>query len=300
MAKEKGFTVCVQSDVFLVLILLFIVILFVFVKQKRLQANIEEYNKNLEQRVKEEVEKNREQEKQLLQQSRMAQMGEMLSMIAHQWRQPLAAIGATSIALNMRVELGTLEDEHVTEAAQKISEYAQHLSQTIEDFRNFFKPTREKAETDFTELVDGVLSIIGPSLTNKEIALRLDLKCQQRLRLYVNEMKQVILNLIQNAEDVLLSNQIQKPAITIRSFSEGGNSILEIEDNGGGIPEAILDKIYEPYFSTKTKSGTGLGLYMSKIIVEEHCGGRLEAYNGRSGAVFQIAIDSKLHVGKRE
>jgi len=250
---------------------------------------ISQFNQTLTQKVEDEVAKNREKDKQMLQQSRLAQMGEMMGMIAHQWRQPLAAISGASTAIELKATLGQLEETKAIELSKKISEYAQHLSTTIDDFRDFFKPHKEQRDTSFDELVQSVLSIVGATIQNKNIEIMQELQCHDTFSSYPNEIKQVILNFIKNAEDILLEKQIKNAWIKIRSYNEKENLILEVSDNGGGIPETILDKIFDPYFSTKSeKNGTGLGLYMSKTIIETHCRGKLTASNGSFGAIFKI------------
>ncbi len=256
------------------------------------KKKIEELNRDLEKRVSEEVKKNREKEKQLLHQSRLAQMGEMISMIAHQWRQPLSAISSSSLAINVKAKLGKLDKDTAIDLSGKISEYSQHLSSTIDDFREFFKPNRGKEETTFESLVKSALSIVEVSLKNKNIEVRLDLKCDATLTTYPNELKQVILNLIKNAEDAVCERKVSEPYIEIKTYTTEKSAVLEVCDNAGGVPDNIIDKIFDPYFSTKLeKNGTGLGLYMSKIIIEEHCNGKLEVHNGPEGAVFKITLE---------
>ncbi|MBE9525513.1 MAG: HAMP domain-containing protein [Proteobacteria bacterium] len=254
---------------------------------ERKTQELKELNDNLHSLVVSEIEKNRQKEQQLVQQSRLAQMGEMISMIAHQWRQPLAAISSTSMAIHLKAQLNKLDNDTAIELSDKISDYSQHLSTTIDDFREFFKPNKEKQETNYTELVDGVLKIIKVSINNKDIEIITHLNCHKTLYSYPNEIKQVILNLLKNAEDALLEKQPDNPVITIATQ----DGILTVSDNAGGISEEYIDKIFAPYFSTKTKKdGTGLGLYMSKTIIEEHCGGRLSVSNDKEGAVFMVVL----------
>jgi len=267
------------------------------VKSQELELKSQEiskFNKTLTQKVKNEVAKNREKDKQLIQQSRLAQMGEMIGMIAHQWRQPLAAISSCSAAINLKATLGKLDQNKAIELSMKISEYSQHLSTTIDDFREFFKPNKEKRETSFSELINGVLTIVGLTLETKNIKITQNIKCNDTFNSYPNEIKQVILNLIKNAEDVLFEKQIENPYIKIKTYKQKYSLVLEVSDNGGGVPEKILDKIFDPYFSTKKeKDGTGLGLYMSKTIIETHCNGFLSVRNDDRGALFKIEFANK-------
>jgi len=253
--------------------------------------NIELLNSTLEDRIEQEVLKSRFKDKQMLEQSRLAQMGEMISMIAHQWRQPLAAISATSAGVEMKASMGKIDSENIIKPIQNISQYSQHLSNTIDDFRNFFKPNREKQKSTYDEIIYAVLSIVQLSIENQNISISIELNTADKFSIYANELKQVILNLIKNAEDILVEKNIENPTIQIATFAEGDYLILEIRDNGGGISDDIIDKIFDPYFSTKLeKDGTGLGLYMSKTIIQKHCQGELTAFNSEVGAVFRIAL----------
>ncbi len=261
------------------------------------KKNIELLNNSLHERISLEIEKSRKKDQQMIQQSRLAQMGEMIAMIAHQWRQPLSAISATSGALKIKANRGKADIEMITKFADNISEYAQHLSTTIDDFREFFQPNKVMQIVTFDEIVSGVLSIVKISLTNQKINVIEQIECDDRFEAFSNELKQVVLNLIKNAEDILIEKEIKDAFIKIYAFKDSNNNlILEISDNGGGIPEDIIDLIFDPYFSTKgQKDGTGLGLYMSKTIIEEHCNGELNVSNSDSGAVFQIVLQ-KEHI----
>ncbi|RLA73075.1 MAG: hypothetical protein DRG78_23005 [Epsilonproteobacteria bacterium] len=251
-----------------------------------INKNINEIKIFLDAKLKYENEQKKKEE-QMIQQSRLAQMGEMISMIAHQWRQPLAAISSTSAAINLKTKLNKLDKDSAIRLSDKISDYSQHLSLTIDDFREFFKTNKEKTNTTYNEMIKSVLGIIEISIENKNINLIKQLNSKNTLNTYPNELKQVILNLIKNAEDILIEKNIDNPTITI----ETKDNILSISDNGGGIPKDIIDKIFDPYFSTKTKKdGTGLGLYMSKTIIEEHCGGKLTVLNDKDGALFTIEL----------
>ncbi len=260
-------------------------------KQKQAQDEIKRLNDTLQEEVNHQLEQLREKDNLLLRQSRMAQMGEMLRMIAHQWRQPLAAISATSASIELKANLNKLNNKIAQQKAQEIATFSQHLSKTIDDFRNFFKPNKEKEETSYNELIASVLEIISISIENENIELIQELNSHDKFISYPNELKQVILNLIKNAEDALIEKQIKNPYIKISTHTENDTYILEISDNAGGIAEDILSKIFDPYFSTKSKKdGTGLGLYMSKTIIEGHCSGELSVSNSSHGAIFKIVL----------
>ncbi len=255
------------------------------------KKTIIELNNSLEDKIDKEVEKNRKQDQQMLEQSRLAQMGEMISMIAHQWRQPLTAISAAGSAINSKARMGRLKDDTAIELSKDIIDYSLHLSQTINDFRDFFKDDKTKTQTNFTDIVNSSLKIVETAIQNKDIKIIKEFNCEDNFTSYPHELKQVVLNIIKNAEDVLIENNIEKPYIKINSYKQDDSIVLEISDNAGGIPEDIIDKIFNPYFSTKTKKdGTGLGLYMSKTIIEEHCGGKLSVSNSEDGAIFKIEI----------
>jgi C4-dicarboxylate-specific signal transduction histidine kinase len=218
-------------------------------------------------------------------------MGEMISMIAHQWRQPLTAISATSGSMHLKAKIGKIDADTIIDLSNKISDYSQHLSSTINDFREFFKPKKEKNTTSFKQIIEGVLSIIESSISTKEIKIIQEYNCDSLFSTYSNEMKQVILSLLKNAEDALIETDTKNPYIKINTYSDDTSHILEISDNAGGIPEDIIDKIFDPYFSTKLKKdGTGLGLYMGKIIIQEHCNGELLVENDEFGAKFSIRL----------
>jgi signal transduction histidine kinase len=170
-----------------------------------------------------------------------------------------------------------------------VDSYTQHLSKTIEDFRGFFKKEKQEKMIAFNEIIESTLDIVRISIENKNIKIDTNFTCNENITTYTNELKQVILNLMKNAEDILLEKEIKNPYIYIETKYDKSTLTLSIKDNAGGIPSDIQDKIFDPYFTTKEKkNGTGLGLYMSKIIVEEHCGGKLYVNNDEYGAVFSI------------
>lgn len=254
--------------------------------------------------LEEETIKNKKQEQAMIEQSRLAQMGEMISMIAHQWRQPLGAIASTTVNLQMKLELESFDfstsegveesKEYLKKRFENIESYVQSLTTTIDDFRNFYKPNKELAATTFNYVVEKALNIISGAFQEESIKVVCDYKSSSELKMYSNEMMQVILNILTNARDNLVQKNVKNPEITITT----NENTLAVCDNGGGIPESIIGSVFDPYFSTKDeKNGTGLGLYMSKIIVEEHHSGKLHASNlydtegSAVGACFMIEIE---------
>lgn len=255
------------------------------------KIHLEALTKELEYRITAEVERNRLQTTQMVVQSRLAQMGEMISMIAHQWRQPLASISAISSILTLDIMMDNYKKEFFEERLDTISDLAQHLSLTIDDFRGFFKEEKEKGEATWKVMVEGSLAIIEPTLQTHNITVERFYENNEILHTYTNEIRQVLLNIFKNAEDIFLEKERENATIWIRSYQKKGMSCLSIEDNAGGIPEEFLMKIFDPYFSTKEKKdGTGLGLYMSKTIIEEHCKGNLTVHNTINGACFEIVL----------
>ncbi len=264
------------------------------VRVKDSTLKLEQKNKQLNDSIREIKEK----ENLLYHQSKLAQMGEMLSMIAHQWRQPLLAISATSSSLSLKATLEKADTQVIIKMTDDINVHVQHLSETIDDFRNFFKPDKKSENTNYCEIVKSVLLIVETTIRSKNIEIILDLHCQSNFRSFSNELKQVILNLLKNAEDVLVEKKVLKPFIKISTFKSEDEKLpftLEISDNAGGIPADIIDKIFDPYFSTKLeKNGSGLGLYMSKTIIQEHCKGKLEVHNIDDGALFRVCLGDIL------
>jgi nitrogen-specific signal transduction histidine kinase len=262
---------------------------------------LEEINNSLEEKVLDELEKNKCKDQQLLQQSRMAQMGEMISMIAHQWRQPLAAIASTSIDLKMKLAFDNFDLNEVTQQKScqdyfdkqlnSIESYVQNLTTTIDDFRNFYKPNKETKKVLIHEPIQKSISIIAASAKANGVEMVTQFTSQKVLALYDSELMQVFLNIIKNAQDNFKEKGIKSGKIDIYTYDLEEGVGVDICDNGGGIPSAIISKIFDPYFSTKDeKNGTGLGLYMSKTIIQEHHHGRLSVKNRGDGVCFTIMI----------
>lgn len=243
----------------------------------------------------EDVTEKREKERKLLLHSKQAQMGEMISMIAHQWRQPLATIASVVGAMQLNKALHTEDEATTTGQLESIENLVQHLSKTIDDFRYFFKKDKEQVSVTLASLIDGAVDIIKPVLTAKGIRIFSRHLSDEKISSYPNEVKQVILNLLKNSQEVLEERNIKYPQIEITSYKENEKFCIEIKDNGGGISNEIIDKIFDPYFTTKDEyNGTGLGLYMSKTIIQEHCKAEIEARNSEKGALFLIRMKKRI------
>ena len=293
----KDFDIAYEISLVVFIAILLIIILFSILdirrenEKDRALKKVEKINLELEKKINSAVEDSRKKDQMMFQQSRLAQMGEMLSMIAHQWRQPLSAISSTASTLKIKATLNKIDKDMIIEKSKDIVKYSKHLSSTIDDFRNFFKTKKTKEDTDLNEIIKSVLNIFNHSLENYGISLKIDLNYDKTFLSYPNEIKQVVLNIIKNAEDNFIDKEIKGAEIYIKTYEKENKPVLEILDNGGGIPKNIINKIFDPYFSTKKKKdGTGLGLYMSKVIIEEHCNGKIEVENKNNGALFRIVF----------
>jgi len=257
-------------------------------RQKKL---LEELNDTLEKRVREEVAKNREKDIMLIQQNRQAALGEMLDHIAHQWKQPLNSISLTIQALEETASDCELTDELVKETVSKIMVLLDHMAQTIDVFRGFYRPDKEKKVFSIKDSIDQALAFIEPAFRFHSIAVEIDVDPGVTAFGYPKEYAQVLLNILANARDVFRARSTEKPRVTIRSFEEDNKAVATITDNAGGIPETIIGKIFEFYFTTNESSGgTGIGLYMSQNIIEKSMGGTLSAANTEEGAQFRIEV----------
>lgn len=231
----------------------------------------------------------------MLAQAHKAGMGDLISMIAHQWRQPLNNLALVNQDMYVKLELGKLDDKSVYSAHEKIDEILQFMSKTIDDFRNFFSPDQPKEWITIEEVINCTLKIIGQCYVTTNIAINVHNNSKTPLLIHKNSLVQVFLNILGNAKHALESAQV-KPAIITIIIDETPTSIITtIRDNGGGVPEAIIDKIALPYFTTKGLMGTGLGLYISQTIIEKYFSGALTWYNKNQGACFVITLD-KSHV----
>ena|GEM_PF-937399 len=281
--------------IILISLIIISTILLVYWRQKRLHNRINELNRTLEIRVQEEILKNREREKMLLYQDRLAKMGELISMIAHQWRQPLNNLSLIIQMFIFKYEAGELDDEVVKKFKKDTFNQINLMSTTIDNFKDFFRPEKSKQTFNLKELIVDMLELLRPIIKNSKIKIELDIDNEIMIYGYRNELGQSIFNIINNAKDALNNRPFDTKVIKIYATSDKSSIKIFIEDNAGGIDEKILDKIFEPYFSTKdSKNGTGLGLYMSKIIIEEYMSGKITVSNGKSGAIFMIELSKEL------
>ncbi|MCK4737984.1 MAG: HAMP domain-containing histidine kinase [Sulfurimonas sp.] len=230
----------------------------------------------------------------MITQSRFAAMGEMMSMIAHQWRQPLST--TTLMITNERVK-SMMDNKELSEydkMLEKISDTMIYLSDTIDDFQTYFKPEKSTQKIDIKTLLQRVEQFISSRLTVANVKLHIEECDNEYIEIYVNEMIQSLLNICNNAIDVLEERDIVERHLWLSIKSLDDDLIIYIEDNGGGIDEKIIEKIFDPYFSKKSKNGTGLGLYMAKMIIETHLHGILDVENTSRGARFSIALPKTL------
>ena len=274
----------------------------ILIESNRRQVEITELNNQLKEEVVQSNEDLKNTEIMMLQQSRLAQMGEMLGMITHQWCQPLGSIAATSIDMKMKSELehfdlshkeeGKKYEAYINNSLGRIDGYIQYLRKTVEDFRDFYKPNKESQVVKLDEVITKSLNIIEGSLKSANIEIIKEYNSEEAIEIYDRELMQVILNILKNSQDNFEEKEIKAPYIKITTKDR----IVSISDNGGGIPEDILEKIFDPYFSTKKETdGTGLGLYMSKTIIKEHHNGNIYVSNTDDGVCFTIELGEIAH-----
>lgn len=229
-------------------------------------------------------------DKMMLVQSRQAAMGEMISMIAHQWRQPLNIVGLAIANIEMKQMLKLLDETALQENLGIINKNIAFMSETIDDFRNFFRPDTPKELTSVEQVLKSTIEIIGKNLENNTIEIKLNSSSKSVLFISKSSLIQVFLNILSNARDALVAKAGAKALITIEISENAEGVVTSICDNAGGIPEALMEKIGQPYFTTKELNGTGLGIYMSKIVVEKHLNGTLTWHNDARGACFVITL----------
>lgn len=265
-------------------------------KLRQKTVELEQLNNSLELRIKKEVEKSREQELQLFEVEKMAQMGEMIGNIAHQWRQPLSAIATASSAIKLHYELELLNKEDLYNYLDGITRNTQYLSETIDTFRNFVKEDRLVQEANVQTVLEQGLSIVMDSVKSNSIKLIKDYSVEPiKIKTIPKELIQVFINVINNARDIILERSVVNPEIILRVEKVNETIIISIEDNAGGVPKEILPKVFDLYFTTKHQSrGTGIGLHMSRKIVHDHLNGKMYVQNSSLGARFVMELPLEI------
>ncbi|KAB7887895.1 ATP-binding protein [Poseidonibacter ostreae] len=252
---------------------------------------LKELNENLEHRVINEISKRQRQEDLLIQQSKLASMGEMIGNIAHQWRQPLNALGLVIQNIQLTYMMGDLDDKFVEKSVEKANLLTSTMSKTIDDFRNFFKPNKEITEFSLDASIKNSLSLISSTFEYNGITIDYKISKDIKVMGFPNEFSQVILNILTNSKDALVDKKITNAKVLIEIKKSNKYACVSIKDNAGGIPLSIIEKIFEPYFTTKEEGkGTGIGLYMSKIIIEKNMNGKLFVNNTKEGAEFTVSV----------
>ncbi len=257
-------------------------------ERRQVEEMLKRLNETLEQRVKAEVALNREKDHLLIRQSRLAAMGEMIGNIAHQWRQPLNALGLLLGNMQDAYAYGDLDQQYMDESVGKGRQLIDKMSATIDDFRNFFKPDRAKVRFDLAKVVKDALSVVEFSFQRGNIAVVLEGGPDISIVGFPNEYAQVVLNMLGNAKEAIQERGVKNGKVEVAISRDDDYAYLAIRDNGGGVPDEIMEKIFDPYFTTREK-GTGIGLYMSKMIIETNMNGRIEAQNIDEGVEFKIA-----------
>ncbi len=231
----------------------------------------------------------------LQQQAKMAAMGEMIGNIAHQWRQPLNSLSALNVLLGIKYKRGELSEEEMEKFQKKSNELIQSMSDTIDDFKNFFRPDKTKERFSVNEAIHNAIRFVSDSYLAHKIQIIFKEQSFIEVNSYKNELIQVLLNILNNSKDALVEHSIANPKVVISMLELENEVIIEIQDNGGGVDETISDRIYEPYFTTKFKSeGTGIGLYMSKMIIERSMNGLLMSKNRGDGFLTIIRIGKEV------
>lgn len=246
---------------------------------------------DLERRIKEEVEKNRVKDEFIFQQAKLASLGEMLGNISHQWRQPLMEMNSIFLPIEAKISLGyEIQNNELLEAIYKLNDITKFMSDTIDDFRYFFSTDKEQVRFKLFEQINSIINIISAGLKSHNIKLDIIMQKNPEITAYKNEYSQVLINIISNAKDELIARNIENPHIKIHIFEKDDYIVTTVEDNAGGIKVKPIEKIFEPFFTYEKKNGSGVGLFMSRLIIEQNMKGKISAKNKKPGALFEIAI----------
>jgi len=311
---KKEFDYSVLWKISLVISVIFLAILYRQKLLKKLNRSLKEkveektkelkeINSLLEIRIKKEVDENTKKDRLLFQQQKMVSMGQMIENIAHQWRQPLSIITTSASGIKLKKQINDLDDEFLNTTLDSILNTSKYLSNTIDDFRYFFKPEKEKSDFYLEQCCRKTIELINPNFKDQNIKIVYKIE-NIKVSGYETELIQVLINILNNSKDALLSLNNDEKFIFIDIFRKDDKAIIEINDNAGGIDEEIIDKVFEPYFTTKHQSqGTGIGLFMCREIIAKHMNGQIEIsnatfeFNNKSykGALVKIILDNVVN-----
>ncbi|GFO53735.1 hypothetical protein GMSM_07420 [Geomonas sp. Red276] len=262
--------------------------------RRRCEQECRELKADTKRLVRAGVELERQKDDQLMVQERQAFMAEMINNIAHQWRQPINTLGLLAQDLQMTYRLGEFTPEFIQDNLSKTMETVRRMSRTIDDFSTFFRPEFDMVDFRLVRVLGKVRSFLQAAFGARNIEIELDADCDPVVHGYPSEFSQVVLNILMNARDALLAAKAEEPVITIRVRKGARVTVVAISDNAGGVPVEILDRVFEPYFTTKGPAGgTGIGLFMAKSIIERNMGGSLTVANVGDGAEFRIELNDR-------
>jgi len=261
-------------------------------RRKEADASLHQLNETLEKRVAEEVKNNRDKDLLMIQQSRLAAMGEMIGNIAHQWRQPINALNLVLMNIGDAYQYNELTKEFLDHQIHKGERLVEAMSGTIDDFRNFFKSELELETFEVNNSVQEVINIVEASCRSHNIALEVIADEPFKIQGFPGQYRQALLNIVSNAKDAITERKVSQGKICIRLTRDANNVLVTISDNAGGISQDVIDKIFDPYFTTR-QQGNGIGLYMTKMIIENNMHGKVSVRNIENGAEFSIStLDS--------
>jgi signal transduction histidine kinase len=263
-------------------------------EQKQAEEKIKELNRSLEGRIEEETAKRLLAEQAMFAKTKMVLMGDVMGMVAHHWRQPLNALGITIQDIPYAFKAGEVNEAYIKDTVESSMRHIQKMSKTIDEFRSFFAPNKLNRDFFIEDAITSVLNIVKPSFDEHGITITLNIEQKHMIDSYETEFKQVIINLLSNAKDAVIEHADENKQINITVKDEDNFITISIEDSGGGIPSEVIDRVFDPYFSTKEQGkGAGIGLYMSRQLVEKHMGGTISASNGKMGARLEIKLKNQ-------
>ena len=265
-------------------------ILYKIIDKIRLKSENLQYKQFLEKQVNLQIEELRQKDKVLFQQSKLASMGEMMDAIAHQWKQPLNAISILTSGLEVKLDFDDINKEILKDCIGNTRDQIDHLVETIDEFRGFFRSQPDLKFVKVKDVIDSVLYLLKKELIKYKIEVKFIGDPNIKVKLIPNEFKHIIINLINNSKDEFIKRDISNRELVFDLSKYENKVILSLEDNAGGIPKNIINEIFKSNFTTKTAGkGTGIGLYMSKNIIEK-IGGTITAQNKNNGVAFEIII----------